>query len=177
MHVGTGVAHGADHPVQGNEVLAVTAQGHLCGVDGFHGGDCVAFDARHLHQTANRVAGEAEVVFQADFGGVFQLFRACAQHLCQPRGGHGAGRADFALAADFGPGDRCVFLAQDANGGCTQEERDHVVVRRIGIEFHVVMQHRRDDARCAVGRRRDHAPACRVFFVHGKGVQVDPFHR
>ncbi|MNV05814.1 hypothetical protein D3C71_961640 [compost metagenome] len=116
-------------------------------------------------------------MFQADFGGVFQLLRGGAKHLCQASGGHGASGADFTLAADFGPGDRSVFLAQDADGSCTQEERDHVVVRRIGIEFHVVVQHRRNDPRRAVGRRRDHAPAGRVFFVHGKGVQVDPFHR
>ncbi len=38
------------------------------------------------------------------------------------------------------------------------------------------MQDRRNDPRRAVGRRGDHASAGGVFFVHGKGEQVDPFH-
>ena len=56
MHVGAGIAHGADYPVEGNEVFAVTAQGHLRGVDRLDRGDGVALDARHLHQAdRNRV--------------------------------------------------------------------------------------------------------------------------
>ncbi|MNN58191.1 hypothetical protein D3C81_1732250 [compost metagenome] len=39
------------------------------------------------------------------------------------------------------------------------------------------MQHRRNDPRRAIGRRRDHAPAGRVFFVDRQGEQVDPLHR
>src|SRR5471032_3288863 len=53
------------------------------------------------NQTADRVAGQAEVVFQADFGGVFQLLRRGAEHVSQTGGGHGASRSDFTLAADF----------------------------------------------------------------------------
>ena len=99
-----------------------------------------------------------------------------AEHVGQTGGGHGAGRTDFALAADFGAGDRGVFLAEDADGSGAQKERHDVIVRRIGVEFHVVVQHRRNDPRRAVGRRGDHAPAGGVFFVHGEGEQVDPFH-
>ena len=39
------------------------------GVDGLHRAHRVAFDAG-LHQAADGVAGQAEVVFHADFGGV-----------------------------------------------------------------------------------------------------------
>ena len=52
MHVGAGIAHGADHPVEVNEVFAVAAQGHLRGVDRLGRRDGVALDARHLHQAA-----------------------------------------------------------------------------------------------------------------------------
>ncbi|MNC28065.1 hypothetical protein D3C75_762570 [compost metagenome] len=38
------------------------------------------------------------------------------------------------------------------------------------------MQHRRNDASRAIGRRRDHAPAGGVLFIHRQGEQVDPFH-
>ena len=39
--------------------------------------DRVALDARDLHQAADRVAGQAEVVLHADLGGVLDLRRAC----------------------------------------------------------------------------------------------------
>ena len=91
-------------------------------------------------------------------------------------GGHRAGHADFALAADFGAGDRGVFLAQDADGGGSQEEIDHIIIRRVGVELHVVVQHGGNDPGRAIGRRGDHAPTGGVFFVDGEGEQVDPFH-
>ena len=83
MHVGTGIAHGADHPVQRDKVLTVTAQCHLRRVDRFHRGNRVALDARHLHQPAHRVAGQAEVVFQTDFRRVAQLRRGGTQDVRQ----------------------------------------------------------------------------------------------
>ena len=55
-------------------------------------------------------AGQAQIVFHADFGGVFHLFRRAAQHFSQRAGSHRAGRAHFALAAHFGAGDRGVEL-------------------------------------------------------------------
>jgi hypothetical protein len=93
------------------------------GVDRLHRAHGIALDARHLHQPANRVAGQAEVVFHADFGGVLHLLHAAAQHFAQRAGGHRAGHADFALAADFGAGDRGVFLVQNADGGGGQQKR------------------------------------------------------
>ena len=42
-------------------------------VDGAHGGDGVAFDARNLHESAHGVARKAEVVLHSDLGSVFNL--------------------------------------------------------------------------------------------------------
>ena len=44
--------------------------GHAGGVDGLQRPHGVALDAGDLHQARHRVAGEAEVVFHADLGGV-----------------------------------------------------------------------------------------------------------
>src|SRR5919205_4338430 len=95
LHVRTGLAHGLDRLVQGDVVPAVTAHGHAGGGDGLDRADSVALDARDLHQPADRVAGEAEVVLDADLGGVLHLLRRPADHLGEAGGGHGAGRADL----------------------------------------------------------------------------------
>src|SRR3546814_7742431 len=72
----------------------------------------VALDARDLHQPANRIAGEAEVVFHADLGGILDLRVGAAERGGQPRRRHRAGDADLALAADFGARDAGVALIQ-----------------------------------------------------------------
>src|SRR5438309_765889 len=76
------------------------------GVERLDGTHRVALDAWHLHQTADRVAGEAEVVLHADLCGVLDLHRGAAEYLAERPGGHGARRADLALTADLGTRDR-----------------------------------------------------------------------
>ena len=83
-------------------MLPVATQGHAHRIDRLHRAHGIALDARHLHQPANWVAGQAEVVFHADLGGVFHLGHAAAQHFAECACGHGTGHADFALATDFG---------------------------------------------------------------------------
>src|SRR6185312_14659290 len=105
LHVAAGVAHGLDDLVEADAVLAVALQRHATGVDGFHRAHRVAFDAGDLHQAADRVAGEAEVVFHADLGRVLDLHQVAAERGGEAAGSHRAGHPDFALAADFGAGD------------------------------------------------------------------------
>ena len=88
----------------------------------------VALDAGDLDQAADRVAGQAEVVLHADLGGVLDLLRGAAQHLGQAAGGHRAGRADLALAADLGAGDRGVLLEEHADRAGGEQEADDAVV-------------------------------------------------
>ncbi|MNF83664.1 hypothetical protein D3C84_659890 [compost metagenome] len=113
-------------------------------------------------------------MFHADFGGVLHLVDAAAEHFAQGAGGHRAGHADFALAADLGAGDRGVFLVEDADGGGGEQEAHHAVVVGAGDEAHVVVQHRRHYAGRAVGRGGHHAAAAGVFLVDRQGVEVDP---
>src|SRR5690606_20330419 len=114
-HVAAGVAHGLDGLVQGDGVAAVAAQGDAGGGDGLDGADGVALDGADLDEAADRVAGEAEVVLDADLGGVLDLLGGAAEDLGEARGGHGAGGADLALAADLGAGDGGVLLEQHAD--------------------------------------------------------------
>src|SRR5258708_10173148 len=66
LHVGAGVAHGADDLVEGHKVLAAALQGHARGVDGLDRGHRVALDARNLGEAPDGVAVEAEVVLHGD---------------------------------------------------------------------------------------------------------------
>ncbi len=82
------------------------------GGDRLHRRHGVAFDARDLHQPADRVAGQPEVVLDADLGGVLDLLGRRRRAPRPARRRHGAGRADLALAADLGTGDGGVLLEQ-----------------------------------------------------------------
>src|SRR5215211_9501969 len=91
LHVRAGLAHGLDRLVQRDVVPAVAAHGHPGGGDGLDRADGVALDAGDLHQPTHRVAGEAEVVLDADLGGVLHLLRRSPDHLGEAGGGHRAG--------------------------------------------------------------------------------------
>nr|GEU28576.1 hypothetical protein [Tanacetum cinerariifolium] len=149
-----------------------------CRGDGLDGAHAVTFDARNLHQPADGIARHAQVVLDADFGGVLDLQVGAAQRRHQAGGGHRARHAHFALAAHFGARDRRIALAQHADAGC----REHEVadagdgVARLAV-LGVVAQHGWDDAGRAVGGRRYHAPARRVFLVDGHRIQADLVQR
>src|SRR5690606_36441299 len=128
LHVRPGLAHGLDRLVDADLVAPVAAHGEPGRGDGFDGAHRVALDAGDLDQPAYGVAGEAEVVLDADLGGVLDLFGGAAEHLGQARGGHGAGRAHLALAADIGAGDGGVLLEQQPDRGGGEQEPDHAVV-------------------------------------------------
>src|SRR5699024_4057516 len=97
--------------------------------------DRIAFDARHLDEPADRIAGEPEVVFEADLGGVLDMFGAAAQDCAEPCRGHRAGGADLPLTVDLGPGDRRVALEQDPDrAGREQEVHDGIIARPPGVD-------------------------------------------
>ncbi len=101
-------------------MLTVATHRHAHRVDGFHRTHRVALDTGHLHQTADRVAGQAEVVFHADFRSVLDLLHAAAEHFAQGAGRHRTSHADLTLTADFGAGNRSVFLVKNADRGSGQ---------------------------------------------------------
>ena len=77
----------------------------------------VAFDAGHLNQANSRVAGHAQMMFQRDFGSVFNLFVGAAKRSTQARRRHGCRTAHLTLTADFGSGNAGVVLDQPADCG------------------------------------------------------------
>src|SRR5919112_2973412 len=81
LHVCAGLAHRLDGLVQRDVVPTVAVQGHARRGDRLDRADRVALDAGDLHQPAHRVAGEPEVVLDADLGGVLDLLRRPADHL------------------------------------------------------------------------------------------------
>src|SRR5690348_5086127 len=98
LHVAAGVAHRPDHLVERDAVLAVAARRHALRVDRLDRAHRVALDAWNLHEAADRIAGEAEVVLHADLGRVFDLIDRAAERGREPARGHRARNADLALA-------------------------------------------------------------------------------
>src|SRR5262249_48293237 len=80
-HVGPGPPHRLDHLVERDLVRTVPLKGEARGVDRLHRAHRVALDARHLHEAADRIAGQPEVVLHADLGGILDLGRCTAHHL------------------------------------------------------------------------------------------------
>src|SRR4029453_1326063 len=81
LHVRAGLPHRLDGLVQRDVVPAVATDGHARRGDRLDPAGGVALDARDLHQAPDRVAGEPEVVLDADLGGVLDLFRGSADDL------------------------------------------------------------------------------------------------
>ena len=157
--------------------------GEAAGVDGLDRAHAVALDAGDLDEAADGVAGHAEVVFHGDLGGVLDLFVGAVERGDQAAGGHRAGDADLALAADLGAGDAGVLLVEDADGGGGEEVADEAGVGlgggelaagQAGDEAEVVLGDGGDDAGGAVGGGGDDAATGGVLLVDGHGVDGDP---
>src|SRR3712207_2046593 len=99
LHVRAGLAYGLDRHVQRGVVPAVTTHGSAGRGGGLHRADDVAVDARELHQATDRVAGEAEIMLDADLGRVLHLRRGSPDDLGETDSDHGAGGRDLPLAA------------------------------------------------------------------------------
>ena len=148
-------------------MVACFVHGHAAGVDGFDGSHAVAFDAGDLDEAADGVAGHAEVVLHGDLGSVFDLRVGAVECGDETTGGHAAGYAHFALAADFSSGDARVLFVEDADCGGGEEVTDETgFLLCVGSfdEAHVVVSDGGDDSGG-------------VLLVDGHGVDRDPVHR
>ena len=70
----------------------------------------IPLDARNLNQSADRVAGHAEVMLKAHLGSVFNLSRSAAHKLVCSSSRHRTGNTDLPLAANFRAGDGSIGL-------------------------------------------------------------------
>ena len=163
-------------------MLAIAPQCHAGGVDGLAGGDRVAFDARHLHEPGDRIAGQAEVVLHGDLGGVLHLLGRPAHDCGQSPGRHRGGGSDLTLTAHLGAGDRRPLLVEDSDGCRGEQEVDDGSMLRglaafldCGDVVERIVQHGGDDAGRPIRRRGDDAASRGVLLVHGHRDEVDPF--
>ena len=81
--IAPGLVHGLDNHIERDFAGIGQKVRQTDRVDRTHRGDSVAFDARDLHQPADWVTGQAEMVLHRDFGGVLNLVELHAKELCQ----------------------------------------------------------------------------------------------
>ena len=168
LDVEAGAVHDVDDVVEADEVFAVGEEGEGGALEGAEAGGHVAFDAGDLDVAFDGVAGESEVMFHADFGGVFDLVEGSALELGAGGGGHGAGGSDFALAADFGSGDGGVGAddgSEEASGGKGAED----FFAGGSLDFFEVVEQAGEDAGGAAGGGGDDGASSGVFFGDGEG--------
>ena len=111
-HVDARLAHRLDNLIQRHFVRAIAVHRQLRSVDRLYGPHRVALNARYLHQPTNRVTGEAQIVFHADFGRLFYIVIGATQRCREATCGHRTRNADFTLTTHLGPGDRRIALVQ-----------------------------------------------------------------
>src|SRR5918998_2447324 len=128
LHVRTGVAHGLDRLVERDELFAVTTHSHPGGGDRLDRSHGISLDTGDLHEAADGVAGEPEIVLDTDLRRVLHLVRRTAQDLGEAGRRHRARRPDLSLAAHLCPGDRGVLLEQDPDRRGGEQEPDDTVL-------------------------------------------------
>lgn len=166
-HALGGEAHGADGVVEGDLLGAgLAAEGEVGAADGLDGAEGVALDAGGLDEAADGVARQAQVVLDADLGGLLDRLRAGAHAGRERARRHRARHPHLGHAAPLRRRDRRPPLVQHPDRRRRQQERQDVPLRVVADELHRVLQHRRDDPRRPVRRRRHDPPARRVGLVH-----------
>ena len=120
VHIFSCLVHRLHHFVKRDLSGGEQEAGKVDGADGPHRGDGVSFDAGDLDEAFYGVAGQAEIMFHGDLGGVFYLLDVQTVQRSERRGGHGTGAADLGLAAAFGAGNAgvCADDISDQSGHC-----------------------------------------------------------
>ena len=120
VEVDAGFMHGAADHIIADITGACEEIAEVAGIHGAVGGNGITFDAGNLYQTADGVAGQAQMMLHGDFGCIFHLIQILPVQLCQCGSSHGTGSADLSLTATFCTGNGGVALGQisdDAGGG------------------------------------------------------------
>ncbi len=83
--------HGFYHKVKRNLAGMGQKIGQTQSIDGTHGGHGVPFYTRYLDKTVYQVAGQSQMMFHGNFGGIFYLIHIHVIQLSQSCRRHGAG--------------------------------------------------------------------------------------
>jgi len=89
-HIVPGLAHCLDTSVKRHKMLAVAFYSERSSSHSLNSAKRVTLDTWYLNQPGNRVARHAEMVFQSDFGRIFNLLGRSTKHSCET----GCGQAD-----------------------------------------------------------------------------------
>ena len=167
-----GELHSAHHLVEADNVAAVAHHGVDIDVEGAEGGHSVALDAGYLHQAAEGVAREAQVVLHGHLGGVLDLLGAAAEELVAGHGGHHAGAAHLGLAARFGAADGGVGLDDIGEEARRGHGTQYLAVGEAVVLLQVI-QHRRQHAAGAAGGGGDNLGATGILLAGSQGIGDD----
>ena len=157
-------------------MCAITTQCHPCRIHGFDRAHRIAFDARNLHQTADRITGQTQVMFHANFSGIFDLCIGTTKRSGQTARRHRTCHTNLALTTDLSTRNRRIEFVQNPDRTCRKQKIHHTFIGCIRYKSLVIMQHRWHDAGSTIGRCGNDATTRRVFFIGRNRVQTDPIH-
>ena len=148
------------------------------GMHRLHRAHRIAFDARNLHQPADRIAGHPQVVLHRNLRRVLHLPVRAAHRRNQSAGRHRARHAHLALASNLRSADRRILLVENPNRRRGQKESNDPIM--IGVQSRSARKyarHRRHHSRGSVRRRRHHAPTRGILLVHRHRIYRHPVQR
>ena len=137
-----------------------------------HGCHRISFDTGNLHQAADGVAGQAQMMLHCYFSRIFNLIDLHGKKLCQSCRCHRTGAAYLGLAAALCAADRCVCFDQIADDASCSQSIDDFFIRQSAMLLHVVQGGWQNAAGAASGRRDDDA-AVGIFFTDSIGKCAD----
>ena len=176
LHILAGFAHRLDDLVQRHKMLAVPRQRQPHRINRLVGTNGIALNTRNLHQPANRITSQPQVMLHRNFSGILNLLRRRATDFRKTRRRHGTSRTDLPLTTDFRAANRSILLAQRTDRRRRQKKADDPLLIRAGRMIKIIMQHRRNNARRPVGRSRHNSPAGGVLLIHGNRINIHPIN-
>ena len=102
-----------------------------------HRGNRVTLDAGDLHESADGVAGESEMMLKGNLGCVLNLIKSHLKELAKCRRRHRAGSTDLGLTATLCTADRCVGLGESADKSCNRKSSDDLLVGESMLLLHI----------------------------------------
>lgn len=123
--------HHLDEFVEADAMDTIGEAGIYICVEGTCGGVSVTFDTGDLYETADGVAGHAEVMFETHFGSILDLSGATSEELACGSGRHGASDTDLTLTTDISTRYTGIMLDDIADETGSGESMKHLLLREI----------------------------------------------
>ncbi|GAT89484.1 hypothetical protein CVCC1112_4143 [Paenarthrobacter nicotinovorans] len=159
----------------------VPPQRHLRRIDRLRRSNRVPLNTRNLHQPPDRITRQPQIMLHRDLRSVLHLARRTTHHLSQPRSSHRRRRTNLTLTPHLSTGNRRLLLIQHTHRTSSEQELHHHIIPVLltGL-IHArsviqrVIQHRRNNPRSTIGRRRHHPTTRSVLLIDRQSNQVHP---